>query len=300
MNVGLIGIGQVGKRMAKRILDAGYNLTVHDLKKEVATQLLDQGAKWGNTPEEVARSCQVVVSSLPDPQAVEQVVYGQNGLKAGWKKGDIYIDMTTSSPSLIRRIAKDAITMGVAVLDAPVSAVTGGTKGAETGTLTIMVGGDAAALKKVHKLLEVLGNHIFHVGDVGCGSIAKLINNMISLTCGTIIAEGFVLGVKAGINPQLLWEMVNVGTGNNWRLQQYPKTVFRGDFEPGFALNLGRKDIGLAVELGKEYGVPLRVAAAVEQSFIEAKAAGFGNKTTDGVILPLEKLAGVQVRLPQK
>jgi len=260
MDIGFIGIGQMGKHMSKRILDAGYNLTVLDLNKDAATHLLEAGAKWGNTPRVIAESCQMVITSLPTPQDVEQVVYGPEGLKSGWKTGDIYIDMSTNSPSTVRRIAEDAKSMGVGVLDAPVS---GGTKGAEMGTLTIIVGGDPATLEKARKVLETMGKNIFPVGDVGCGNIAKLINNMIALTCSSISAEGFVLGVKAGIDPQVLWDIINTSTGSNWALQQYTSGVLQGDFKPLYRLSLGCKDIGLAMEMGKEYRIPLPVASAV-------------------------------------
>ncbi len=294
MNVGFIGIGQMGKHMSKHILDAGYTLIVHDLIKESANTLLDKGAKWGKTPKEIAESCQVVISSLPTPQDVEQVVYGANGLSSGWKDGDIYIDMSTNSPSTIRRIADDARKMGVVVLDAPVS---GGTRGAEMGTLTIMVGGDASSLEKVRKILETMGQKIFHLGDVGCGNIAKLVNNMIALTCSSITAEGFVLGVKAGINPQVLWDIITISTGNNWALQQYPQGVLQGDFTPAYRLSLGRKDARLALELGKDYDVPLPLGAVMEQKLIEAEAAGLGDQHVDATILRLEELTGVKVRV---
>jgi len=294
VDIGFIGIGQMGKHMSKHIIDVGYNLTVLDLNKEAATPLLEAGAKWGNTPRAMAESCQIVITSLPTPQDVEQVVYGPEGLKSGWKDGDIYIDMSTNSPSTIRRIAEDARAIGVAVLDAPVS---GGTKGAEMGTLTIMVGGDPAALERARKVLETMGQKIFSVGDIGCGNIAKLINNMIALTCSSISAEGFVLGVKAGIDPKVLWDIITISTGNNWALQQYASGVLQGDFTPYYRLSLGLKDIGLAMEMGKEYGLPLPVAAAVEQKLIEAMTAGHGDKHVDAVILRLEELAGAKPRI---
>ncbi len=231
MNIGFIGIGRMGQHMSNRLLDAGHDLTVHDLKKEAAIKLLEKGAKWGNTPREVAESCQVVFTSLPTPQSVEEVVYGDNGLKTGWKDGDTYVDMSTNSPSVIKKIAEDARIMGVTVLDAPVS---GGTKGAETGTLTIMVGGDVAAIEKLQGVLQTLGQKIFPVGGVGCGNAAKLVNNLISLACNSISAEGFVLGIKAGIHPEVLWEIITASTGNNWCMQQFPDTTFKGNFEPGF------------------------------------------------------------------
>jgi 3-hydroxyisobutyrate dehydrogenase-like beta-hydroxyacid dehydrogenase len=221
-------------------------------------------------------------------------VYGDSGLKSGWKMGDIYIDMSTNSPSTIRRIAADAKTMGVAVLDAPVS---GGTAGAEKGTLAIMVGGDKTVLEKVRKILTAMGPNIFHVGDIGCGNIAKLVNNLISLTSNAICAEGMVLGVKAGIDPQVLQEIIKVSTGNNWSLQQYPSTVFKGDFEPGFKMSLGIKDIGLALDMARELNLPMAVGTAVQQNLLKAADAGYGEKSVSAVILPLEKVAGVKVRM---
>ena len=296
MDVGFIGIGQMGKYMANHILEAGHNLTVHDLRKEAAVPLIEKGAKWFDTPEEVAASTQVVLTSLPTPQSVEEVVYGKHSLREGWKEGDIYVDMSTNSPSLIRTIAEDAMAMGVAVLDAPVS---GGTKRAEAGTLTIMVGGDVNYLNIVQEILVTMAQNIFPVGDVGCGNIAKLVNNMIALACNSISAEGFALGVKAGINPKVLWDIVTTSTGNNWCVQQYPNTTFKGNFEPGFRVDLAYKDIGLALALGEENGVPLPVGIAVQQDLHDTMMAGFSDKGVDAVILPLESVTGVAVRAPE-
>ena len=296
MNIGFIGIGQMGKHMSSRILEAGYSLIVHDLNKEAAMSLVSKGAKWINNPKELAESCQVVISSLPTPQSVEEVVNGINGLKAGWKEGDIYVDMSTNSPSTIKKISEDARTMGVTVLDAPVS---GGTKGAEAGTLTIMVGGDQVSLEKIEKILLTMGQKIFHVGDVGCGNVAKLVNNLIGLACNSATAEGFVLGVKGGIHPKVLWDIISVSTGNNWSMQQYPSTTFKGNFEPGFRVGLAYKDIGLALDLGKEYAVSLPVGLAVQKDLNDTIKAGFEDKSVDAVILPLEQATGVTVRLTE-
>jgi 3-hydroxyisobutyrate dehydrogenase-like beta-hydroxyacid dehydrogenase len=285
----------MGKHMANRILEAGYEITIHDLNKEAAAPLIKKGAKWGNTPEDVAKSCRVVITSLPAPKDVEQVVYGTNGLKRGWQAGDIYIDMSTNSPSNIRRIAEDAKAMGVAVLDAPVS---GGVKGAEAGSLAIMVGGDLASLERVRKLLETMGQKIFAVGSAGNGNVVKLINNLISLACNSASAEGFALGVRAGIDPAMLLAIIKVSTGDNWCARQYPNTVFKGNFEPGFKVALAYKDISLALDLAREYGVPLPVATAVQKDLQDTIAAGFQDKGVDAVILPLENAAGVKVRLP--
>jgi 2-hydroxymethylglutarate dehydrogenase len=297
MNVGFIGLGQMGKHMTNRILGAGFNLTVFDINKEAAKPLLEKGAKWANSAKEVAQNTQLVITMLPTPQDIENVVSGANGLKAGWKKGDIYVDMSTNAPSTIRRIAEDAKTLGVTVLDAPVS---GGTRGAEMGTLTIMVGGDAQALDKVRKVLESMSQKVFSVGVVGNGNVAKLVNNMLAIANGLVADEGFVLGVKAGIDPQTLWEIISISTGNSWNLSQFPNTVFKGNWAPMFRLSLALKDIGLAVQLGKENGVPVPMASLSEQKLVEAKAAGLGDKGIDAAIVRLEELTGVQVRTAQK
>jgi 2-hydroxymethylglutarate dehydrogenase len=297
MNVGFIGLGQMGKHMTNRILGAGFNLTVFDINKEAAKPLLEKGAKWANSAKEVAQNTQLVITMLPTPQDIENVVSGANGLKAGWKKGDIYVDMSTNAPSTIRRIAEDAKTLGVTVLDAPVS---GGTRGAEMGTLTIMVGGDAQALDKVRKVLESMSQKVFSVGVVGNGNVAKLVNNMLAIANGLVADEGFVLGVKAGIDPQTLWEIISISTGNSWNLSQFPNTVFKGNWAPMFRLSLALKDIGLAVQLGKENGVPVPMASLSEQKLVEAKAAGLGDKGIDAAIVRLEELTRVQVRTAQK
>ena len=211
-----------------------------------------------------------------------------------WQAGDLYVDMSTNSPSVVRRIANQAEAAEVYVLDAPVS---GGTKGAEAGTLTLMVGGDATVLEKARPVLAPMAGKIFHVGEVGCGNVAKLVNNMIGLACNSICAEGLVLGVRGGIDPQVLFDLLSVSTADNWSLRQYPRTVFNGDFEPGFKISLAYKDIRLALGLGEEYGVPLPVAEAVEADLAEAMEHGCAGQGVDSVILGLEEAAGVEVRV---
>lgn len=292
--VGFIGIGQMGIHMSRRIWEAGHELVVHDISKDAAMPVVREGAVWADTPAAVAGACRIVITCLPNPQIVEEVVLGTDGLRAAWKEGDIYIDMSTNSPSTVRLIAEAAAPLGVRVLDAPVS---GGTRGAELGTLTIMVGGDPAVLEEARPVLEPMANKIFHVGDVGCGNVAKLVNNMIGLACNSICAEGFVLGVKAGIDPQVLYDLLTISTANNWSLQQYPRTVFKGDFAPGFRISLAHKDINLAIDLGEEHGVPLPVAEAVKSDLARAMEDGRGEQGVDSVILGLEETAGVQVRV---
>ncbi len=294
MKVGFIGIGQMGVHMARKVMEAGFDLVVHDTDKDAAQPLLERGAEWAETPAEVAESCRVVITCLPTPQIVEEVALGPSGLASGWQAGDIYVDMSTNAPSTVRRIAEQAAKSGVSVLDAPVS---GGTRGAEQGTLTIMVGGEAAALEKARPVLEPMSNKIFHLGDVGCGNVAKLVNNMIGLACNSICAEGMVLGARAGIDPQVLYDLMTISTADNWSLRQYPRTVFKRDFAPGFKISLAHKDLSLALGLGEEYGVPLPVAEAVRDDLAGAMATGFGGNGVDAVILPLEEAAGVTVNV---
>jgi len=296
MKVGFIGIGQMGRHMARRLLEAGFSLVVYDINHEAAAPFSTMGAVIAGSPSGVASACEVVFSSLPTPPVISDMVFGKDGLSHGWKKGDIYVDMSTNSPTLIREIAAAGTRSGVTVLDAPVS---GGVPGAEAGTLTIMVGGDEAALEKVKPMLEAMGKKIIRVGDAGCGNTAKLVNNMISLGCNSISAEGFALGVKAGIDAQALWDIISSSTGDNWCMRQYPKTIFKGNFEPGFRMSLAYKDINLALELGRENSVPLPVAESVRQDMQATIDAGFADKGVDAVILPLEKETGVQVRKTQ-
>lgn len=294
MDVGFIGLGQMGGHMARHVAEAGFGLVVNDTRQETAAPLVGAGARWADTPAEVAEACRIVITCLPSPASVEEVALGPSGLIRAWQAGDIYIDMSTNSPSVVRNIAAQAAGRGVAILDAPVS---GGTKGAEAGTLTLMVGGDAAALEKARPVLQPMANKIFHLGDVGCGNVAKLVNNLIGLACNSVCAEGMALGARAGIDLQALYDLLTISTANNWSLQQYPRTVFKGDFAPGFRISLAYKDIRLALGLGEEYGVPLPVGEAVEADLAAAIAAGLGDNGVDAVILPLEKATGVEVRV---
>ena len=297
MNIGFIGVGNMGRHMAANLIKAGYSVYINDLFKESAKPLLDKGAKWVDSPKEVAGNCPIVITMLPTPPDIEKVVYGANGLMAGWKKGDIYIDMSTDSPTLLRRIDVDAKKKGVEVLDGPVS---GGVGGAEAGTLAIMVGGSKETFEKARKVLEAIGKNLFYVGDIGCGNVAKLVNNLISIAANTITAEGFVLGVKAGIDPVVLRDIVQVSTGANFTANGYVNTVLKGNFKPGFKLSLALKDIGLAVALGKELGVPMPVGAAAEMRLVEAKTKGLGDDHVDSVVQLLEAVTGVKVRAKDK
>lgn len=293
MKVGFIGLGQMGARMARNVQKAGFDLVVSDVEKSCAAELLENGAAWADTPAAVAEACRVVITSLPTPPIVEEVVLGPSGLKEGWQAGDIYVDTSTNSPPTVRRIAEEAAGLAVEVLDSPVS---GGIRGAEAGTLTLMVGGEASVLEKARPMLEPMAGTIFHVGEVGCGNVAKLVNNLVGLICNSACAEGMALGAAAGIDPQVLYDLMVVSTADNWSLRQYPHTVFKRNFAPGFKINLAHKDINLALALGEEYGVPLPVAQMVRADLAGAMEKGLGDNGVDGVILPREEVVGKVVR----
>jgi 2-hydroxymethylglutarate dehydrogenase len=294
MNIGFIGVGNMGRHMARHLHEGGYNLWIHDIRKVAAQFLIDKGAKWADSPATVARNCEIVLLSLPGPPQVEEVVFGQNGLASGWKRGDIVIDTSTNSPDTIRGIAGKAKDAGVNVLDAP---ITGGVPGAEAAKLNFLVGGDAAVLEKVRPILLTMGKNIFHVGDSGCGDVAKLVNNMLALSCFEVDSEAFILGVKAGIDPATLLDVVKASTGANSSVELYSMTVPKGNFDPIFRLSLAVKDIKLALDLGKKNGVPLPIGTAVAERLLAAEAAGLGEKGNQAIALLLEKANGVEVRI---
>ncbi len=296
--VGFIGLGNMGGGMANNIQKAGYPMVVYDLREEAARPLLEGGARLANSPEEVASLCDVTFTSLPGPKEVEEVSLGAEGVLAGIKPGGIFIDLSTSRPTLIREIEPRFRQKGAHVLDAPIS---GGKSGAASGNLAVMVGGDREIFDRVKPLLDSFGDKVFYAGEIGAGSVAKLVHNMIGHGIRQAIAEGMTLGVKAGVEAEALWECVRRGAvGRMSGLHEgMVKTVFRGEFDPpSFALSLSRKDIGLATELGKEFNVPMPVANLAEQIAIQGLNRGWGNRDSSVTFLLQEEQSGVEVRAP--
>jgi 3-hydroxyisobutyrate dehydrogenase-like beta-hydroxyacid dehydrogenase len=298
MRIGFIGLGLMGGPMALNLMKAGHALVVHDLRREAAEPHLAGGAVWADSARAVAAASELVLSSLPGPAEVEAVALGSDGVLHGVTRGAIYADLSTGSPALMRRIHDVFEQRGVHVLDAPVS---GGVWGARRGTLQVMVGGDEAVFQKIKPVLGAIGDKVGWMGEIGCGTIAKLVHNMIGIATRAIVAEGFTLGVKAGVRPQALLEAVRGGAfGQGLLLSQVlPDIVFRGDFDTvRFALRLARKDLGLATALGRELNVPMPIAALAEQDLIQAIARGWGDKDFSAPWLLQEERAGVRVRTP--
>lgn len=296
--VGFIGLGNMGSGMAGNIQRAGYPMVVFDIREAATLPFLEGGARLANSPAEVARLCDVTFTSLPGPKEIEEVSLGPEGVLEGIKQGDVFVDLSTSRPTLIRQIEPRFRQKGAHVLDAPVS---GGKSGAASGNLAVMVGGEQEIYERIKPLLDSFGDKVFYAGSIGAGSVAKLVHNMIGHGVRQAIAEGLTLGVKAGVEPEALWECVRRGAvGRMSGLHEgIATTVFRGQFDPpGFALSLARKDIGLATELGKEFDVPMPVANFAEQIAIQGMNRGWGNRDNSVTFLLQEEQAGVEVRAP--
>jgi 3-hydroxyisobutyrate dehydrogenase-like beta-hydroxyacid dehydrogenase len=295
MRVGFIGLGTMGASMASNVQKAGHALVVHDVRPEAAAPHLAAGATWAPTPRQAAQASEVVLTSLPGPAEVEAVALGDHGLLSGLGPGQAYFDLSTNSPTVVRRIHATFAARGVAMLDAPVS---GGPRGARTRKLAIWVGGDEAVFQRFKPVLDAMGDQVRRVGAIGAGSIAKLVHNMTTYCVQTALAEVFTLGVKAGVEPVELWEAVRYGaTGRQRTFDRLANGFLRGTYDPpNFALRLAHKDVTLAVALGREHKVPMRIANLVLEEMTEALNRGWADRDSRSPMLLQEERAGVQVR----
>ncbi len=291
--VGFIGLGLMGKPMAYNLLKAGFLLVVLDRRPDPVAEMVAAGARPAGSPAEVAAACEFVISCLPGPTEVKEVHLGPAGVVAAARADGVLVEMSTVDPDTHRQIAATAAARGVHYLDAP---VTGGTVGAAKGTLTIMVGGDVAALERARPLLTVLGERIYHLGPVGSGATAKLVNNMLGAINTMGMAEAMVLGVKAGLDPLLLFEVISNGTGASRQVTNCVPNILKRNFQPGFTVDLMRKDVALALALGHSLGVRLLAGALASQVYQEAQNAGLGRLSHFAIIRTVEQNAGVEVR----
>src|SRR5918992_2025034 len=296
--VGFIGLGNMGGGMSANIQRAGYSIVVYDIREEVTRPFLEGGARLASSPAEVARLSDVTFTSLPGPKEVEAVALGAEGVLEGIKPGSVYVDLSSSRPTLIRQIEPRFRQKGAHVLDAPVS---GGKTGAATRNLAVMVGGEREIFERIKPLLDSFGDKVFYAGAIGAGSICKLVRNMIGHSVRQATAEGLTLGVKAGVEPEALWESIRRGSLGRMRVlhEGLVRTMFRGEFEPAsFALNLAYKDISLATELAREYSVPMPMSTLAEQIAMQAMNRGWADQDSSVTVLLQEEQAGVQVRAP--
>ena len=295
MKLGFIGAGNMGNPMAANMIKAGHDLTVHDLRREAATNLLEMGARWADTPKDAVGDNEIVFTSLPGPRDVEAVALGDSGILEGSSPSTIYLDLSTNSPTMIRSIHQTFAARGISVMDAPVS---GGVYGAAAGTLAVMVGGDAQVFDRVKPALDAIGTHVVYCGPIGSGAVCKICNNLLSMGTGVLLAEALTLGVKAGVDLAVLSDVITNSSGECKRLsEKFPRFLFQGNFEPGFATALAAKDVRLATDLGREYGIPLELSNLVDQRHVEAMLRGWGAEDSDAVARIQEEKAGVQLRL---
>ena len=296
MNVGFIGLGTMGAGMASNLQKAGHKLVVHDVQRQNASHHLQAGAQWAASPKAVAEACEVVVLSLPGPPEVDAVALGKDGLIEGMRKGTVCFDLTTNSPTLVRRIGKIFSERGLHLLDAPVS---GGPKGARSGKLAIWVGGDKAIFDKYRSVLDAIGDAARYIGPIGAGSVAKLVHNCAGYAIQTALAEVFALGIKGGVEPLALWEAVRSGASGRQRTfdRLYDRFLPNKYDPPSFALKLAHKDMRLATELGRELGVPMRLANSAFADMTEALNRGWENRDSRSPMLLQLERCGLEVEV---
>ncbi len=300
MKVGFIGLGTMGGKIAMNAIKGGHELVVHDVARQIAKPHLDAGAEWADSPAAIASAgVDVVLMSLPGPAEFEAVTLGENGLINGVLPGQAVLDLTTNSPQVVRRVAAVLAEKRVHLLDAPVS---GGPGGAASGKMAIWAGGDKNAYERALPVLESISDEPRYIGDIGSGSIAKLVHNLSGYIVHAALAETFTMGVKAGIDAESLWEAVRQGAIGRRRVFDVMSLQYLpGRFDPpDFALKLARKDVALACEVGREFDVPMRLSHLVLQEMTEAINRGWEGRDSRSMLLLQEERAGVDVRVPQE
>jgi 3-hydroxyisobutyrate dehydrogenase len=295
--VAVIGVGNMGGRMGRRLLAAGYPLTISDPSLELVATLVAEGALAAVSAADAAREADLVILSLPTPAIVESVVSGEQGILQTARPGTTVVDMSTGDPGTARRVEAACRAAGVNFLDAPVSR---GVMGAEKGTLLIMVGGDEEVLEAARPVLSVLGSDIIHVGGPGSGQVVKLCNNMLAAINMQALGEVLVTGVKAGVDLPVLASVLTAGTGGSWVLSNHlPATIFAGDDSTRFALELMHKDVWLFLRAAEEQGLATPLAAVAAQTLRMAKSEGFGPRDYSAIIRYFEHLAHTSL-IPEK
>ncbi|GAB4542796.1 MAG: NAD(P)-dependent oxidoreductase [Anaerolineales bacterium] len=293
LKVGYIGLGLMGKSIARNILKAGFPVVVHNRSRAAVEELVAEGAAAANSPKEVAAQVDIVFTNLPDSPDVEQVTLDEhNGIIAGGHDGLIVADNSTIKPASARRIAAALAAQKMFALDAPVS---GGDIGAKNGTLTIMVGGDAQALEKAMPVFLAMGKTVTHVGDAGAGQVAKAANQIMVAAQMTALGELLVFSKKAGVDPRKVVDAIKAGAAQCWTLDVKPPRLFAGNRAPGFKAYMQLKDLKIVRETAAEYGAPIPAAQANTRLFEQMIELGLGELDNSAVVAVLEKLANVEI-----
>lgn len=291
--IGFIGLGAMGKPMTHNLMKAGFSCNVLTRTRSKIEDVLVDGAAWCDTPKAVAQKSDVVITNLPDTPDVEQVVAGKDGVFDGVRPGMLLIDMSTISPIAVRKLAREAETRGCDFLDAPVS---GGDIGAQNATLSIMVGGKAAAFNRAMPIFQVLGKTIMHIGDSGAGQITKAANQILTAANIEAVAEALVFAAKAGVDPVKVRQVLMGGAAYSRSLEFHGQRMIERNFKPGFRMKLHRKDLDIVMEAAKAYGVALPVTAQVRELMTATLNAGQGDMDNSSFVLLLEKLSDREVK----
>ena len=297
MRVGFIGLGNMGAPLAGFVHKAGISLVVHDLRKAAAATLLERGATWAESPRDVALQCEVICICVPGPAEMQLVTVGPGGILEGVKAGSVVIDLTTNAPAVVREVGEPLKARGAHLLDAPLD---GGREGALAGQVTLFVGGDPVILGQVKPVLDTFSKSVVWVGELGTGSITKIVHNALAMSIDLLLAECLTLGAKAGVAVPRLVEAFREGcivSQNMTFTKRMPATLFRGDFTARFALALAHKDFRLAGDLAAQHGVPTRLLDLCQMELQEAMNRGWGDQDRIRASTLQEERAGVKLRL---
>jgi 2-hydroxy-3-oxopropionate reductase len=292
LKVGYIGLGLMGKSIARNILKAGFPLIVHNRSRASVDELVNEGAVAASSPKEAASQVDVIFTNLPDTPDVETVVLGENGIIAGAHSGLIYIDNSTIKPTAARMLAEKLSAKNIFALDAPVS---GGDIGARNGTLTIMVGGAPSALEKVMPVLLAMGKTVTHVGDAGAGQVAKAANQIMVAAQMVAMGELLVFSKKAGVDPRKVVDAIKGGAAQCWTLDIKPPRLFDGNRNPGFKAHMQLKDLKIILDTAREYDIPVSGTRENTKLFQQMIDSGMGELDNSAVVGVIEKLAGVGI-----
>ena len=290
MNVAFIGLGTMGSPMALNLLKAGHEVIVNNRTREKEIPLTEEGAQRADTPAAAAAVADIVITCVSDTPDVESVILGENGVIQGASEGTLVVDMSTVSPTATRRIAETLANRGIQMLDAPVS---GGSEGAQKGTLSIMVGGERSDLDRARPVLEAMGETITHIGPIGAGQLTKAINQIVVAGTYWSVAEGVSLGLKAGLNMEKVVAAVGGGAAGSWAMVNRSGNMIKNDYPLGFKVQLHRKDLTIALEVARELGVTLPVAAYVEQAETGLIACGHGDEDISVIARAVRKASGI-------
>ncbi|MGB5098185.1 MAG: NAD(P)-dependent oxidoreductase [Porticoccaceae bacterium] len=296
MKIGFIGIGNMGGPMCRNIIkNSDHEVTVFDLSDAAVARCTELGATAGESPRAAAANADVVMTSLPHPRDVEQVVLGSNGIAESIKPGAVYCDLSTNSPLTVRKLSAALAQQGVSMLDAPVS---GGVVAADKATLAVMVGGDRATFDRLDPVFQCIGNNVVYCGGTGTGCVAKIVNNLIAFCNMAASAEGLVLGVAAGIDLEVLNQVIRNSSGNSMTFRAMVKNAKSGDWTPSFSIGLAYKDMHLALELADELGMPLMLSPTVHNLMRMAKGLGYEQNDATAILRVYEDTMKMPLKLP--